>query len=236
LQLKEGLDTANCNNDRTCRNSLERAINNINKNSYISNSESEFLKRVIRGNIPLIISVERAIDIIRVINLKKTFERLDIILLGASEAWKVAEQIAENNIKVMIDPHNNLPSSFETVDSSLKNIIILDEAGADYAIANLSALGLQGIGTLTQHAGNAVANGLDWDKAFAAITSTPASWFNLSLINNSLVIWDGDPLNVTSTPTSMFINGQEQSLESRQTLLRDRYNPVNETEKAYKYR
>ena len=236
LQLKEGLDTANCNNDRTCRNSLERAINNINKNSYISNSESEFLKRVIRGNIPLIISVERAIDIIRVINLKKTFERLDIILLGASEAWKVAEQIAENNIKVMIDPHNNLPSSFETVDSSLKNIIILDEAGVDYAIANLSALGLQGIGTLTQHAGNAVANGLDWDKAFAAITSTPASWFNLSLINNSLVIWDGDPLNVTSTPTSMFINGQEQSLESRQTLLRDRYNPVNETEKAYKYR
>ena len=136
----------------------------------------------------------------------------------------------------MIDPHNNLPSSFETVDSSLKNIIILDKAGVDYAITNLSALGLQGIGTLTQHAGNAVANGLEWHKAFAAITSTPASWFNLSLINNSLVIWDGDPLNVTSTPTSMFINGQEQSLESRQTLLRDRYNPINETEKAHKYR
>ncbi|MDG1141796.1 MAG: amidohydrolase, partial [Hellea sp.] len=73
-------------------------------------------------------------------------------------------------------------------------------------------------------------------KAFAAITSTPASWFNLSLINNSLVIWDGDPLNITSTPTSMFIDGQEQSLESRQTLLRDRYNPVNESEKEHKYR
>ncbi len=44
----------------------------------------------------------------------------------------------------MIDPHNNLPTSFETVDSSLKNIIILDEAEVDYAITNLSALGLQG--------------------------------------------------------------------------------------------
>ena len=236
LQLKEGLNTANCIDFRTCSNSLERAINNINTNSSISNSESEHLISVTRGNIPLIISVERAIDIIKVINLKKTFKRLDIILLGASEAWKVAEQIAENNIKVMIDPHNNLPSSFETVDSSLKNIIILDKAGVDYAITNLSALGLQGIGTLTQHAGNAVANGLEWHKAFAAITSTPASWFDLSLINNSLVIWDGDPLNITSTPTSMFINGQEQSLESRQTLLRDRYNPVNKSEKEYKYR
>ena len=186
------------------------------------------------------------------IGYKKPEKYKKIVNKGLSELLKKKNIITiEEKNKLDINDYDIVEKSYIKVNNSyykpvnihhisdvknVKNIIILDEAGADYAIANLSALGLQGIGTLTQHAGNAVANGLDWDKAFAAITSTPASWFNLSLINNSLVIWDGDPLNVTSTPTSMFINGQEQSLESRQTLLRDRYNPVNETEKAYKYR
>ena len=238
LQLRNGLEVANCNinSGRNCENSLIRAISNINNNSALSIYESDHLIPVIRGNIPLVISVERAVDIINVIELKNSFSKLDIILLGASEAWKVADTLAENNIKVMIDPHNNLPTSFETVDSSLKNIIILDEAEVDYAITNLSALGLQGVGTLTQHAGNAVGNGLDWNKSFAAITSTPARWFNIPLINNSLVIWDGDPLNITSTPVRMFINGEEQSLTSRQTLLRDRYNPNTNSDKLHKYR
>jgi len=41
------------------------------------------------------------------------------------------------------------------------------------------------------------------------------------------VIWDGDPLEVTSGVTKVFIDGIEQPLKSHQTQLRDRYlNPV----------
>ena len=42
-----------------------------------------------------------------------------------------------------------------------------------------------------------------------------------------VVIWDGDPLEVTSAPAAVFIEGDEQPLVSRQTRLRDRYNPAN---------
>jgi hypothetical protein len=37
------------------------------------------------------------------------------------------------------------------------------------------------------------------------------------------VIWDGDPLELTSAPALMLIDGVQQPLETRQTRLRDRY-------------
>jgi len=80
----------------------------------------------------------------------------------------------------MIDPHDNLPANFDKVEARLDNVILLDEAGVDYAITNAGALGVSNAVTLTQHAGNAVGNGLDWNKAFAAITSTPGKWIAIT--------------------------------------------------------
>ena len=84
-----------------------------------------------------------------------------------------------------------------------------------------------------QLAGNAVANGLPWDAAFAAVSRGPAEIFgagNLGRLERNyiadVVIWDGDPLQVHSAPTAVFIEGVEQPLVSRQTQLRDRYNPT----------
>ena len=88
--------------------------------------------------------------------------------------------------------------------------------------------------TLAQHAGAAVVEGLSWEQAFSAITSTPASWFGIE--DTSVVVWDGDPMEVTSAPIAMSINGQAQSMTSRQKALRDRYNPTNEDGRNYKYR
>ena len=72
-----------------------------------------------------------------------------------------------------------------------------------------------------------------WDAAFAAVSRTPAEIFGAGsqvgrLERNyqaDVVIWDGDPLQVTSAPDAVFIEGVEQPLTSRQTLLRDRYHP-----------
>ena len=142
----------------------------------------------------------------------------------------------------MVDPHDNLPSSFDRVEARLDNVVLLDGAVVNYAITNAGALGVSKPVTLTQHAGNAVGNGLDWNKAFAAITQTPAEWFDLPNTqviagqSATLVVWDGDPLNVTSAPTMMLIDGENQSLKSRQTALRDRYNPTREDSRPYKYR
>src|SRR3546814_1006819 len=80
-------------------------------------------------------------------------------------------------------------------------------------------------------AGNAVAHGLDWPAALAAITIDPARIFGLADRIGSLepgkegdvVVWDGDPLDTLSRPTAVFIRGAAKPLSSRATELRDCY-------------
>ena len=86
-------------------------------------------------------------------------------------------------------------------------------------------------------AGNAVAQaavpggvGLTRGQALAAITRNPARIFGLTDLGTletgkrgDVIVWDGDPLELTSAPTAVFIDGVAQPMVSRQTLLRDRY-------------
>jgi imidazolonepropionase-like amidohydrolase len=97
--------------------------------------------------------------------------------------------------------------------------------------------------TLAQIAGNAVANGMPWDHALAAITRNPAQAWGIADSYGTLdpgkdadvVIWDGDPLNL-SAPTSVFIKGIDMPLVSRQTLLRDRYRDLKRKYPPFSYR
>ncbi len=103
---------------------------------------------------------------------------------------------------------------------------------------------------LTQYAGNLVAltkvpraSGLSWGQAFAAITSIPAEISGYAGrfgvlapgAAGDLVVWDGDPLEVTTAPERVFIDGVEQPRDDHQTRLRDRYRDLDETQlpKAY---
>jgi cytosine/adenosine deaminase-related metal-dependent hydrolase len=89
-----------------------------------------------------------------------------------------------------------------------------------------------------QYAGNLVAlqdvpgaTGVRWGEAFAMISSRPAEILGLGRDFGSLfsgrradvVIWSGDPLQVSSNAEAVFIDGVQQSLENRQTKLRERY-------------
>ena len=208
----------------------------------LSRQDAAALAPVVRGEIPLIVSANRASDLLGIIRLKQDYPALDIIILGAAEAWQVAEALAQADMKVILDPVQDLPAQFEDLGARYENVLLLDKAGVDYAIMNLTSYRVTKPAALGQHAGNAVGNGLSWDKAFKAITSTPERWFNLPSQEiktgplTSLVIWDGDPLEATSAPVKLWIDGKEQSLESRQSMLRDRYNPLNKSDMPHKYR
>jgi imidazolonepropionase-like amidohydrolase len=95
----------------------------------------------------------------------------------------------------------------------------------------------------TQYAGNLVGigripghTGLSWNEAFAAISSRPAEAIGLGGEIGSLrpgrradvVIWDGDPLELSTGVEAVWIDGVRQSLENRQTRLRDRYRQPQE--------
>src|SRR6185295_6000619 len=123
---------------------------------------------------------------------------------------------------------DNLPSSFETLGATLENAARLAKAGVTFAFMTADAHNGR---NLKQAAGNAVAYGLPWDAALAAMTSVPARIWGIADRYGTLepgkdadvVIWDGDPLELTTFAEAVFIRGVEIPMKSRQTELRDRY-------------
>jgi len=186
----------------------------------------------------VVFNVDRASDILQVIEFSET-HGLNSVISGGTEAWMVADQLAEAGVPVLINALSNLPGSFDQLGARLDNAAILNEAGV--TIAFMGA-GTHQARKLRQIAGNAVANGLPYEVGLAAMTVSPAVIFALddgygSIEEGSiadLVIWSTDPLDVTSVADQVIIDGKMVQMVSRQTLLRDRYLPVDpEMPRAY---
>ena len=179
----------------------------------------------------VVFSAARASDIRQVIAFAKR-ENLHVAISGGAEAWRVAPELATARIPVILDPLDDLPDSFDAVGSTLENAARLQHAGVKIAFS-FDDPAPHNIRRIRQAAGIAVAHGLSWDDALAAITRNPAEIFGVTAANGSLargrpadlVLWSGDPLEVTTLADRVFIQGVAQSMHSRQTELRDRYLP-----------
>jgi imidazolonepropionase-like amidohydrolase len=190
------------------------------------------------GSGTVIFNADRASDILQVLEFAQSHE-INPVITGGTEAWMLADQLAEAGVPVLLDPLTNLPGNFDQLGARLDNAAILHEAGVSISFIIDSTGDSR---KLRQAAGNAVANGLPYESALAGLTSNPASIFGLeegtgTLTENSpadLVIWSGDPLEVTSAADQVIIAGKLIPMVSRQTLLRDRYLPENpEMPRAY---
>jgi imidazolonepropionase-like amidohydrolase len=210
-----------------------------------------FLKRpdlvallpVIDGKIPLMVMVESAVDIHRILGLKAEFPQIRMILSGVSEGWEVASEIAAAKVPVVINPMNDLPDSFAALSATQSNAGRMAKAGVSVSFGQIGDFDTLQVRLLTQHAGNMVAlnkvpgaTGMRWGQAFASITSRPAEMIGLGDQLGSLkagrrgdvVIWDGDPLELSSAVTALWIDGVRQPLDTRQDRLRDRYKRPSE--------
>lgn len=197
-----------------------------------STLDLEALVPVLAREKVLAISVDRASEIEMVVNRLGEFD-IDLVVMGGREAWKVRDLLAARGVPVVIDPMDNTPRNFDMVASRLDNAAMLVQAGVTVAFMTSDLFGDNR--TLTQGAGIAVAHGLDWQDAVAAITSNPAAIWGIADsygrlepgLDADVVIWNGDPLELMSAPTTMFIKGEPVKLESRQTQLRDRYRDLS---------
>jgi imidazolonepropionase-like amidohydrolase len=197
--------------------------------------DARALQPYARGQGVFLVHIESANDIRELLRIKREHPELRFIIHGGAEAWIVANELKRADIPVLVDPFVNLPDRFERLAARLDNAALLNAAGVRIAIApGPGTVDAQQARLVLQLAGNAVANGLPWDVAFKAVTSSPADIFGVGRelgrlehgYTADVVVWDGDPLEVQSAPTAVFIAGQQEPLTSRQTELRDRYSPV----------
>lgn len=222
------------------------------KEALLTRADAEALSPVVQGKVPLLIHVERASDILVILELKREFPALKPVLVGVSEGWMVARELAAAKVPVLATALNDLPASFDQLAATQSNIGRMQKAGVLVGIGTINQDDSRQARWVKQYAGNLVAltrvsgaSGLDWGAAFAAISSKPAEALGLGSELGSLlpgrrgdvVIWDGDPLEIGSKAEVVFIDGVEQPLSNRQTRLRDRYWEPKEgaLPKAYEY-
>ncbi len=195
---------------------------------------------VLKAAQKLVLMVDSEDDIRQAVALKQDYG-LDLVISGAVEGWKVAGELVAAKIPVIIDPQANLPENFGKVAATYRNAALLAAAGVKFAISPGGMAANHNAFMVNQVAGLAVAHGLDWDRALQAITLSPAQIFGIDKSFGSLekgkianiVLWDGDPLEVTSNVTHVIVNGVNHSMISRRTLLRDRYLGLHKEPYAY---
>ena len=186
----------------------------------------EALRPVIRGEIPLAVQANRASDMLAAIRLAEEF-KLKLVLIGAAEGWTIADELARKKIPVVVKPLTNIPS-FDALAASLENAARLQRAGVTLI---LSSFDTHNARNLRQEAGNAISYGLDREAALRAVTLNAArTWGIADRVGSievgkdaDLVVWSGDPFELTTAADHVFINGTEMPKDTRQKALFEKH-------------
>ena len=156
---------------------------------------------------------------------------IDVVIVGGSDSWQIADLLKANNIAVVLGREFNLPTSEDDdIDQSFKTPYMLQKAGVLFALNDDHDEARYR--NLSFNAGQAVAYGLTKEEALQAITLNAAKILGIDGITGSIeagkdaniVVSDGDIMDMKSSIiTDVFIQGWKVSLENKQTQLYERY-------------
>lgn len=198
----------------------------------LSRLDLEALVPVVRGEMPLLVRADKAADLIAALRLSEEHPTLRLGILGAADGWRVADRLASARVPVVINPMENLPG-FDRLGATLENAARLHRAGVRLLFGSFDAHNAR---NLKQAAGNAVSYGVPWDAALRAVTLGAAETWGIAERYGSLeagkeadvVVWSGDPFELTTTAEHVFINGREVPRDTRQQRLFERYRDLGQ--------
>ena len=181
----------------------------------------EALARVLKREVPLLVTVHLAQDIMSALRVAKEFN-IRLVLDGAAEAYLVLDQIKEAAVPVIVHP-TMARSGGETENLSMETAAKLKRAGIPFAFQSGFESYVPKTRVLLYEAAVAAANGLTFDEALAAATLDAARLLGISDRVGSLepgkdgdaVLYDGDPFEYTSHVVAVVIQGEVVSQEPR---------------------
>ena len=187
----------------------------------------EALLPYLEGKKPVIVKAETPGDVETAYALAQEF-KLRVVLDGLTQSRGIYDKVAQWKLPVIVGSIYEDPKEWERYDAVYKMPGELSKRGVKIAFASFDA---HQVRNLPYAAGMAVSFGLPYDEAMKALTLYPAQIWGVDDHLGSLevgktanvVVASGDPLDVTTAVTHVFIQGQEIPLADRQTELRDRY-------------
>ncbi len=189
---------------------------------------SESLLPVVKGELPLMISVHGEKDIRAAVKFVRD-ENIKAVFYGVEQGFKVAGELAAARIPVVLGSLYDLPPVWEDgYDALFRNPGILAKAGVKIAFSSSSASVAK---DLPYHAAKAAAFGLDRGEALKAVTINTAEIFGVAGTMGSLekgkaaniVLADGDILELRTNIAKVFIDGRETDLSNRYTELLEKF-------------
>ena len=188
----------------------------------------EALVPVVEGRVPVVMHAEQARDMKAAMEFADEF-KLKMILAGSNDVARVVTELKSRNIPVILGPILNLPQrEDDPYDLLFTNAKVLHDNGIRFAIQTQDAHNSR---NLPYNAGSAAAFGLPKDVALKAITIFPAEIWGVADKLGSLevgksanvIITDGDPLEMRTNVKRVFIGGEEIPMDSRHTLLYEKF-------------
>ena len=177
-------------------------------------ASAEVLVRVLRGELPWCQHTHRADDIATAIRLADEFG-YRLVINHATEAYLLADVIAERGIPCIVGPLFHTRSKVEVRNRSLATPGKLAAAGVTVALTTDHPV--VAIDFLVHQATFAVREGMSREDALRSITINPASILGFADRVGSLavgkdgdvVVWSGDPLDVLQRAERVYVSGHE---------------------------
>jgi imidazolonepropionase-like amidohydrolase len=188
----------------------------------------EALVPVVEGREPVVMHANLERDIRAALKFADEF-KLKVILADAEDVARVIPELKSRNIPVILGPILSLPPrEDDAYDLLFTNAKTLNDAGIPFAIQSGDAHNAR---NLPYNAAACAAFGLPKDVALRSITLAPAQIFGVADKVGSLetgklaniIVTDGDPLEIVTHVRRLFINGEEITLDTHQTLLYEKF-------------
>jgi len=195
--------------------------------SWRANQKMEAMMAPVRGDMPVIIDAESADQIRAALQFADSL-KLQVIIRGGREAWRLADTLAMKRIPVVLSPTTAVPDNDAPYDEVFANPGVLQKAGVLIAFETGSASSAR---DLPYEVGLAISYGLNADEGLKAITINPARIWGVDKDYGSievgkvanLIVSTGDPIDIRSQIREVFVRGERMRFDDRHTELYEKF-------------